>query len=489
LRHDAAVILTAVLALAAGPGLAAGPPVPAAGGRPNIVFILLDNCGQEWLGCYGSDEGRTPQIDALARSGVRFEHCYAPPVCGPSRTVLLTGRYLLRSGFTLHHDAALYSGGGLDPGREVVVARPFRAAGYATGIAGKWQINNLYDEPGILDRHGFDEHLVWPGSVDRDHVSASELTRFRAAIEASDVAATLAMIQKIESRYWDPVVLRNGRREVHLGRFGPDLFQEFALDFLERHRAHPFFLYYPMVLTHGQTFTQPVVPTPLDPERWTDRPHHEMYGAMVEYADRLVGQLVARLDALGLRERTIVFIATDNGTETSLVAQRRGRPAPGGLYQLTEAGSDVALVVNGPGRVPGGRTVPLADFSDVFPTLCDLAGVPVPGGLVLDGRSQAKVLMGQPGAEPPRDWIFNQYHTRRAVRDRRYKLYSTGELYDVEADREEQHDLAARGTASAETHAALARLAKVLDAMPPDAPPPFTLLSQSAFKLRQKDQP
>ena len=130
---------------------------------------------------------------------------------------------------------------------------------------------------------------------------------------------------------------------------------------------------------------------------------------MVQYADRLVGELVDRLEELGLRERTVVFVATDNGSEESLIARREGKEVHGGLYQLTEAGSDVALVANCPARFPGGRTVPLADFSDVFPTLCELTGVPLPAGVVLDGRSQATVLLGLPGAVPPRHWIFNQY--------------------------------------------------------------------------------
>ena len=142
--------------------------------QPNVVFILLDNIGQEWFGCYGSEENCTPNIDRLAREGVRFQHCYTMPICGPSRTVLLTGRQPYRTGFTLHHDAALYSGGGLDPKREIIFPRLFRDAGYATGIAGKWQINNLYDEPDVMTRHGFAEHLVWPGSIDASRVSAGE---------------------------------------------------------------------------------------------------------------------------------------------------------------------------------------------------------------------------------------------------------------------------------------------------------------------------
>src|SRR5688572_20732022 len=112
--------------------------------RPNILFILLDNIGQEWFGCYGSEENCTPNIDRLAASGVRFANCYTTTVCGPARVQLLTGRYPFRTGWYLHHDAALYSGGGFDWKREMTIARVLRDAGYATGIAGKWQVNNLY---------------------------------------------------------------------------------------------------------------------------------------------------------------------------------------------------------------------------------------------------------------------------------------------------------------------------------------------------------
>jgi arylsulfatase A-like enzyme len=105
--------------------------------RPNIVSVLLDNLGKEWFGAYGSQENVTSNFDRLAAAGVRIENWHTPTVCGPSRIVTLTGRYLLRSGFTVHHDAALYSGGGLDPRREVTFARPLKKAGFATGIFGK----------------------------------------------------------------------------------------------------------------------------------------------------------------------------------------------------------------------------------------------------------------------------------------------------------------------------------------------------------------
>jgi arylsulfatase A-like enzyme/type 1 glutamine amidotransferase len=452
--------------------------------RPNVVLILLDNLGQEWLGCYGSEEKRTPNIDRLAKQGVRFRHCYTPVVCGPSRIVMLTGRYPFRTGFTLHHDAALYSGGGLDPTREIVLARLLRLIGYRTGIVGKWQINNLYDQPGILKLHGFDEHLVWPGSINRDLVTGDELRRFRKGIQDDSVPVTSEITQKIESRYWDPVFLRNEQREVHKGKFGPDVMQAWALDFLDRHQKEPFFLYYPMVLTHGKTHTQPVVPTPDNLKE--GRPTEEMFGDMVQYADKLVGEVVARLDKLSLRDNTIIIIATDNGTESRLSARFRGTIAKGGLYQLNEAGSDVGLIVNSPHLVPGGRDIALADFSDILPTVCDLTAAHRPERPIVDGKSHADHLRNLPTAKPARMWIFNQYHTRRVVRDERFKLYSTGELFDAEADRQEEHDLA--GSKDKAVLAARARLEQVLKSFPKDVAPPFLLLSQSAFKLRTAER-
>ncbi len=450
----------------------------AAGDKPNVVLILLDNCGQEWFDCYGSDEHRTPNIDALASGGVRFEHCYTFPVCGPSRIQLLTGRYPYHTGFRMHHDAALYGGGGLDPRREVVLATPFRNAGYATAISGKWQVNNLYDEPDVLAQHSFDEQCVWPGSIDRDRISSEDCDRFQAAILARDVDTLSSLNHFIESRYWDPVVLRNGKREVVRGKFGPDVFQEFAVEFIRKHRDEPFFLYYPMVLTHGQSFSEHVVATPKN--RGVELSEHDMFGDMVEYADSQVGQLVATLDELKLRERTLVIAAADNGSEPSLVASRHGRPARGGLYQLTEAGSDVVLIANCPAAISGGRTIKLADFTDIYPTICDYANVACPQGVTLDGHSHAAVLRGQSDPQP-RQWIYNQFGKRRVVRDERYKLYSTGELFDVETDREEQHDLAE----SVDPQIATARknLEAVLASLPSDVAPPIELRSLSNFKL------
>jgi arylsulfatase A-like enzyme len=451
-----------------------------AGQRPNIIFVLLDNVGQEWFGSYGSEENCTPNIDRLARDGVRVENCYTPPVCGPSRTVLLTGRYPHSTGFRLHHDAALYSGGGLEPRREILFSRAFRDAGYVTGITGKWQVNNLYDEPKVLTEHGFMEHLVWPGSVDEDRIRGAERERFWDAVRRESVEETVAFIQHIESRYWDPVFLRNGRREVHPGKFGPDVSHAFAVDFLRRNRDRPFMLYLPMVLTHGETYTKPVIPTP--DHQQPGRTEQQMFADMLRYGDRLVGDLVAELEKLGLRENTILFVASDNGTESRFKGRRNGRVVTGALYSLTEPGGNVVLIANAPGRIPGQRVMPLADFTDVYPTLCELGDVPLPGNHTLDGQSFAGFLLGRPGGPPPREWILNEYHETRVVRDARYKLYSDGRFFDLQEDPDERNDLRQAGPAP--VTAARQRLQGVLDRLPPDTPPPFLLRSQSGFKLR-----
>jgi arylsulfatase A-like enzyme len=451
---------------------------PSRAGAPNIVFILIDNCGKEWFGSYGSEENCTPNIDRLARGGLMVANCYTPVVCGPSRTVALTGRYLLRSGFTYHHDAGLYSGGGLDPAREITFARPLRDAGYATAIAGKWQINNLYDEPDVIKRHGFNESLLCPLSIDRDHVGQADYDNYMRHVLADDADFTSQFITKIESRYWDPVLIRNGVREKHPGKFGPDVVHAFAADFIRRHRDRPFLLYYPMFLTHGKSFTEHVVPTPLNRDAKQDE--RARYADMLRYADKLVGDLVAQLEREGLRDNTIIFVATDNGTHSTLSARANGRVVKGGLYTLSEPGGNVPLIVNCPKLVPGGRTLALADFSDLFPTFCELAGAKLPTDRVVDGRSFAAAVRGEKFSG--RTWMFNQYGKERVVSDGRYKLWGDGRLFDLVNDFTEQQDL--RDSRDPAAASARRTLQAALDSLPADAAPPFLLRSQSIFRAR-----
>jgi arylsulfatase A-like enzyme len=229
----------------------------------------------------------------------------------------------------------------------------------------------------------------------------------------------------------------------------------------------------------------PVVATPLS--RRVEATEREQFAAMVRYVDHQVGQLVAALEELRLRSNTIVIVTTDNGSPGRLTGRVSGTALRGGLGRMTEPGLDVPLIVNCPGVVPSGQVSDqLVDCSDFLPTFAELAGAKLPEGVKIDGHSFAHVVKGLAGSRPPRQWIFSQYAATRIVRDHRFKLYSTGALYDVIEDPAEKNDLAASEDRPAAS--ALQRLQSVLESLPPDAKLPFRPRSQSAFRLRGKKE-
>ncbi|MFH1920044.1 MAG: sulfatase-like hydrolase/transferase, partial [Planctomycetota bacterium] len=345
-----------------------------------------------------------------------------------------------------------------DWNREITFAQVLRSAGYATAIAGKWQINNLFDQPDALAKHGFDEHCIFPEGP------------------RGQPAHT--------NRYWDPYVLENGRRIETEGKFGPDLFTDYLIDFIRRRRDRPFLAFYSTVLTH-----LPATNTPLNKGR--DLTEREQLAGMVRYADHCVGRLVAALDASGLRENTIVLITTDNGTPAVFGGKVGGRVFEAAAETMVEGdmkeGSiDVPFVVNCPARVPGGRVSnALIDSSDVFPTLLDLAGAKPPQGVTIDGKSFAAILRGGSDAAPRREWIFSQYAHQRLVRNDRYKLRSDGRFHDLLRDPLEKHDLSA--STDPKIVAQRDRLQRALDAFPPDAELWFEPRSISARRLKIGD--
>jgi arylsulfatase A-like enzyme len=463
-------LVAVFVVLVGGAASSRAPGAETPGRPPNLLVVLMDNIGQDWFGCYGSLEGQTPEIDKLAARGVRFRHCYVVPLCSTSRHVFFTGRYPFRTGWTIHHDAAIYGGGYFDWEREITFVRALRSAGYATALAGKWQINNLFDQPDALAKHGFDEHCVFPEGP-RGHPAHTK-------------------------RYWDPYVLRDGRRVDAEGEFGPRLFTDYLIDFFRRHRDRPFLAVYATVLTH-----LPVTKTPLN--RGEDLTEREQLGGMVRYADHCVGRLVAALDELGLRENTIVLITTDNGTPAVFggrVGGRVFRAAADTMVEgdMKEGSIDVPMIVHCPGLVPGrpfggGSESPtdgrvsdaLVDSSDVFPTLLELAGAPPPQGVTIDGRSFAPILRGAPDAASPREWIFSQYAHHRVVRNHRYKLRSDGRFHDLVRDPLEEHDLA--GSEDPAIIREREELQRVLDSFPPDAELWFEPRSISARRLKIGD--
>lgn len=406
--------------------------------RPNFLILVAQGLGQEWLGCYGSEGGRTPHLDRLAAGGVRFQTCYATPYGSSSRNVLLTGRYPFRNGWLWHNDAPAWGVPYFDGDRELTFARHLRDAGYATAIAGQWQLNDLRAQPDALRRAGFDEHCVWPGA------------------ERGGESGTAGE---------GPWLQINGRRRRHPGRSSPDLCAEFLTDFARRNRERPFLAFHPM--------PGPEVTPPGDIRPPAELPDDNAgYKARVGRMDQAIGGLVAAIAELKLDRPTVVVFAADSGSPgTTVVAS--GRVVKGGQGRLSEAGINVPLIISAPGLIAGGRvTDRLTDFSDLFPTLCDLAGLRAPRAVTLDGHSLAPwLLRAEPGGR--REWIFSQYGHDRVIRDARYKLHSNGRLFDVLTDPAEQNDLG-RATVS-EIQGVKERLAGLLRALPKDEPLDFPL--------------
>ncbi|MCF6313891.1 MAG: sulfatase-like hydrolase/transferase [Verrucomicrobiales bacterium] len=436
--------------------------------RPNILFILLDNVGKDWFRSYGSQEDQTPTMDELARTGVKFRNFYVTPVCSTTRVTLLTGRYPFRTGWHTHHDPAIYGGGYFDWKREKSIARVLKDAGYDTCISGKWQINDLFDpvQKDAIKLHGFDDYCLFPEGK-KGHPAHKK-------------------------RYWDPYVIQNGKRLETKGKYGPDIFTDYLIDYMAKPRKKPFFAYYSMILTHI-----PVGETP--DNKGMDLSPREQFADMISYADQSIGRLTEALDRLGLRENTIIFITTDNGTDNgafhgyeNMGGKFQGReatvgstmrPDASGYYPMKEWGINTPFIVNSPALIPGGwESDDLIDASDVLPTLADLARADLPQGVTYDGRSFAAQLYGEESDGAWRPWCFTQYHNKRVIRGQRFKLYSDGPFYDLSSDPLELRDLSKveGGYQDEEVRAGYKQLKDALDSMPENAKLPWKFRSISA---------
>lgn len=367
--------------------------------RPNIVLIMADDFGYECVGANGSTSYKTPVLDKLAKTGTIFTHCYSQPLCTPTRVQLMTGIYNVRNYL---HFGVLAKG-------ETTFANLLQNAGYATCIAGKWQLGK--EEP-LPRQFGFAENCLWQHS-------------------------------RIPSRYKNPGLEINGQEHDYTtGQYGPDLVSDYALRFLKEHSKQPFLLYYPMILTHS-----PFEATPKSAD-WNDdnnktkakgdgRLQHQHFVDMVEYADLLVGKLVARLEELEVRDNTLIFFLGDNGTGKGINSKMGDRVIAGGKGDANDGGMHVPLIVNCPSIVRAGHTSKnLVDTTDFLPTICEACGVSVPASLNIDGQSFYSQLRDDKGT--PRDWIYCWYArnggakaTNEFARDRDYKLTRDGKFFDV----------------------------------------------------------
>ncbi|MEE2841503.1 MAG: sulfatase-like hydrolase/transferase [Chloroflexota bacterium] len=405
---------------------------PSGNRRPNIVLIMSDDLGYEAIGANGGTSYATPVLDSMAGAGIRFENTHVQPLCTPTRVQLMTGKYNFRN----------YIGFGLIAPDEVTFGHLFSSAGYKTCIAGKWQLHS-YNPPDEMpearstgqkiEDAGFDEFCVW-------HPHHTE---------------------EKGSRYKSPIVYENGEFLENMeGKYGEDVFADYIIDFMERNRDDPFFVYFPMALTH-----RPLEPTPDSPEfddfvppsnetlgartwakleDWDDEARY--YKDMVEYHDKVIGRVNAKLEQLGIAEDTLVIYVGDNGSPVEVCSIIHSHTEVCGGKGLTvDRGTHVPLICSWPGTIPSGAvTTDLIDASDFLPTILEAAEITPPDDYFIDGRSFLPQLKGETGN--PRDWIFFHFEPMsgrvhryaRFIRDHRWKLYDDGRLFDLNADPEEE---------------------------------------------------
>lgn len=375
--------------------------------RPNIVFIMADDLGDEVLEAYGGRSFDTPNIDALAESGTRFTHAFSTPVCSPSRTTILTGRYLFRYNHEWGHL----------PSSEVTFGNVMRDAGYATAAAGKWQMGLLKEKPLQPRKEGFNRYSFWAWHEG--------------------------------PRYYDPLIWQDGTLvdDAIDHRYGPDVYTDFLIDHIKRNRGphQRFFAYFPMTVPHlaktGGPYEEPPGPDG----------NYQTYDELVDQMDRLVGRIVHALERYGLREETLILFTGDNGTPTNVSVTVEGDTLQGGKGKMTDAGTHVPLIASWPGHVPSGAVNDaLIDFTDFLPTFADLAGGSVPDDRTIDGVSFAPQLFGRDAEH--RSWIYTEWKGDRWARTRDWKLYGDGTLYHVAEDPQEQRPIQpAEGSAEADS--------------------------------------
>ena len=377
--------------------------VSASAEKTNVILIMADDIGYECYGAYGGTSYKTPVLDNMAKTGMRFVHAYSNPICTPSRVKIMTGLSNVRN----------YTSFSTLKKTEKTFGHMMKDAGYRTAIAGKWQLLGAEHYPEFIrgkgswpQDAGFERHCLW-------------------------------QVDKLGSRYWGPTITIDGElREFPEDTYGPDVYCQFLLERMEEYQNDPFFLYYPMALVHS-----PFVPTPDSPDRQC-KDRQQNFADMVAYMDKLIGRIVDKTVQLGIAERTLILVTGDNGTHRSLKSNMGDTVIVGGKGKPTDAGTHVALFGYQPGTVPAGSVSDdLVEFTDFMPTIADATGATPLSPT--DGQSFLPQLHGRTGK--PRESIFVYYWPRpekgeplRFVRNKRWKLYGDGRLIDVRNDVLEQ---------------------------------------------------
>ncbi len=416
-RRDFLVALAAAAATAGCTRLGQVAPGRAAGlKKPNVVLIFVDDLGYADLGCQGAGDLLTPHIDSLARGGVRFTNGYVTaPLCSPSRAGLMTGRYQQRFGHefnTGNLQRQLAEDIGL-PLTERTLADQLKAAGYATGLVGKW-------------------HL---GAQDKFHPMRRGFDEFYGFLEGGH--AYLRMDER-----------RGGGGRIHRGtevvqdyEYLTDAFSREAVAFIQRHRKEPFFLY----LSYNAVHT-PMQAT----QRYLDRfpdiadTKRRTMAAMLSAADDGVGEVLRALREAGVEQDTLIFFISDNGGPTGANASLND-PLRGGKGMMYEGGIRIPFIAQWPRRIPAGAVYeyPVSTL-DVLPTAVAAAGAALPEGRVIDGANLIPYVRGEENTAP-HEILFWRMGDGMAVRKGNWKLVqfrsTSAQLYDLSADIGETNDL------------------------------------------------
>ena len=374
--------------------------------RPNVILIMADDLGFECIGCNGSEQYKTPVLDQLAKDGMRFTQCHAQPLCTPSRVKLMTGLSNARN----------YSAFSVLPRDQKTIGQYFNEAGYQTCIAGKWQLlgaehySTQFRGMGTYPEYaGFDSICLW-------------------------------QVDKLGSRFFAPLMYVNGKNvQFEKDHYGPAVATDHIINFISENRDRPFFVYYPMILTHS-----PFVPTPLS-KIPTEKSKQSNFEDMVHYMDYTIGRISKTISNLGIDQNTLLVFVGDNGTHSSIQSEFGNRKVRGGKAKTTNAGTHVPMIAHWPKTIKAGSTNDnLIDLSDFLPTLMDATGIAKPDHL--DGVSFMHQLRNGEGRD--REWIYCYYNPRPEktkpsyfVRDKRFKLYGDGRFYDLQSDVLEKTDI------------------------------------------------
>lgn len=406
--------------------------------QPNIILVMVDDLGYGDLGSYGQTEILTPNLDKLAKDGVRFTQFYTgSPVCAPARSVLLTGKHTghttVRANFGKGGVVGLSGKKGRIPLQksDTTLADVLKSAGYVTAMTGKWGLGEPNTE-GTPNQQGFDE---WFGFLNQ--------------ARAHDHYANY--IWKNEEKYPLP-----GNDDGKKQTYTHDLFTDFALDYIDRthKKENPFFLYIPYLTPHGD-FEIPKIDSIYQKKDWEES--HKVYAAMVSLIDRDMGKIVDKLKEHGISENTLVIFTSDNGPastrENSINSNGKYRGKKRDLY---EGGIRVPMIASMPGTIPKGKVAETKGyFADFMPTLSKFADTKAPRNN--DGVSLKDILMGQEASETlvnrPIYWEFHEGGGKQAVLKGKWKairlnvnkkgFHDDIELYDIEADPSEEKNIAA----------------------------------------------